>query len=408
MLIVNTAQESAPRYDPRGWMHWPDNEDYSYRFMQVLGTAQEGSSTISECFLAATRITSGDDESWHREWKRIADTCKSRGDLALQQGNTNTAQSNWLRASNYYRTAELFLNIDDRRRGYILDQMQICSHLYLNHLAPKGEIIQIPGSDDSLMQGYFLRAPGSAPQAPVVICIGGPDHLKEEHLYKMPRHAHARKLSLLVVDLPGQGVCPRGDNVVGPNDIETSISCWLDYLASRGDVDVERIAIFGDSLGASFASRAAGLDHRLSAAVCDGGIWDLRERAFLLQRISGGDNQESIEDQVSKLWRYSIATRIRCPILVTLGECDWLETNYAAEFYSYLKEAGIDISLKIFLAAETAASHAQIDNPTIGNEFIFDWIAARLGTNGDRRSLGGTMIVKFPPQTLTRLSQDDF
>jgi Esterase FrsA-like len=382
MLIVNAAQESAPRYDPRGWMHWPDNEDYSYRFMQLLGTAQEGSSTISECFLTATRITSGDDESWHREWKKLADTCKSRGDLALQEGNTHTAQGNWLRASNYYRSAEQFLNIDDRRRGYILEQMQMCSHLYLSCLVPKGEVIQIPGFAGGLMHGYFLRAPGSAPQTPVVICIGGPDHLKEEHLYKMPRHAHARKLSLLVVDLPGQGICPRGDSVVGPNDIETSISCWVDYLAGRGDVDVERIAIFGDSLGASFASRAAGSDHRLSAAVCDGGIWDLYERAFLLKRISGGDNQESIEEQVSKLWRHSIAKRIRCPILVTLGECDWLEKNYAAEFYSYVKEAGIDISLKIFLADETAASHAQIDNPTIGNEFIFDWIAARLGSNG--------------------------
>jgi dienelactone hydrolase len=385
VLIVNAARESAPRYDPRGWMHWPDNEDYSYRFMQVLGTAQEGSSTISECFLTATRITSGDDESWHREWKKLADTCKSRGDRAFQQGNTNTAQGNWLRASNYYRTAEQFLKIDDRRRGHILERMQICSHLYLSRLVPKGEIIQIPGPDGSLMHGYFLRAPGSAPQTPVVICIGGPDHLKEEHLYKMPRHAHARKLSLLVVDLPGQGVCRRGDNVPGSNDIETSISCWVDYLASRSDVDVERIAIFGDSLGASFASRAAGLDHRLSAAVCDGGIWDLHERAFLLKRIPAGNNQESIEDQVSKLWGHSIAKRIRCPILVTLGECDWLETNYAAEFYGYLKEAGIDISLKIFLAAETAASHAQIDNPTIGNEFIFDWIAARLGTAGRQK-----------------------
>jgi dienelactone hydrolase len=382
MLMVNAAREAAPRYDPRGWMHWPDNEDYSYRFMQVLGTAQEGSSTISECFLAATRITSGDDESWYREWRKIAETCKNRGDLALRQGNTNTAQSNWLRASNYYRTAEQFLTIDDGRRGYVLEQMQICSQLYLGYLVPKGEIIQIPGADDSSMHGYFLRAPGSAPQTPVVICIGGPDHLKEEHLYKMPRHAHARKLSLLVVDLPGQGVGPRGDNVVGSNDIETSISCWIDYLASRGDVDGERIAIFGDSLGGSFASRAAGVDHRLSAAVCDGGIWDLHERAFLLRRISGGNHQEAIEGQLSKLWGHSIAKRIRCPILVTLGECDWLETNYAAQFYRYLEETGIDISLKIFLAAETAASHGQIDNPTIGNEFIFDWIAARLGTSG--------------------------
>jgi dienelactone hydrolase len=407
MLSLNAERESAPRYDPRGWMHWPDNEDYSYRFMQILGSAQEGSSTISECFLAATRITPGDDESWHREWKKLADICKSRGDLAFREGNIDTAKANWLRASNYFRAAEQFLSINDRRRGYILDRMQICSHLYLDHLAPKGEIIQIPAAGGGLMRGYLLRAPRSAPQAPVVICVGGPDHLKEEHLYKMPRQAHARRLSLLLVDLPGQGVCPRGERVVGRNDIEASISCWIDYLASRADIDAERIAIFGDGLGAAFASRAAGTDHRIGAAVCDAGIWDLHERAFLLRRISGSDHPESIEDQVPKLWRHSIAKKIRCPILVTLGECDWLKTNDAVEFYSYLKEAGVDISVKIFLAAETAASHAQIDNPTIGNEVIFDWIAARLGATG-RQNAPRENDVKSPPQILTRLSQDDF
>jgi dienelactone hydrolase len=407
MLIVNAGPESAPRYDPRGWMHWPDNEEYSDRFMQILGSAQEGSSTISECFLAATRITPGDDESWYREWKKLAGTCKSRGDLAVREGNIDTAKGNWLRASNYFRAAEQFLGINDRRRSYILDQMQICSHLYLGCLAPKGEVVQIPAAGGGLMHGYFLRAPRSQPQTPVVICVGGPDHLKEEHLYKMPRHAHARKLSLLLIDLPGQGVCPRRERGVGRNDIETSISCWVDYLASRSDVDAERIAIFGEGLGAAFASQAAGAEHRISAAVCDAGIWDLHERAFLLRRISGCNHPESVEDQISKLWRHSIAKRIRCPILATLGECDWLKTNDAVEYYSYLKQAGIDISVKIFQAAETAASHAQIDNPTIGNEFIFDWIAARLGTTGQQNALREN-DVRSPLQTLTRLSQDDF
>src|ERR1700721_3964453 len=122
MLIVNAARESAPRYDPRGWMHWPDNEDYSDRFMQILGSAQEGSSTISECFLAATRITPGEDESWYREWKKLAGICKSRGDLAVREGNTDTAKGNWLRASNYFRAAEQFLDINDKSAGSISTQ----------------------------------------------------------------------------------------------------------------------------------------------------------------------------------------------------------------------------------------------------------------------------------------------
>ena len=44
-------------------MQWPDNEDYSLQFMRVLGSAQEGGSTISECFLTASHIAAGAREA---------------------------------------------------------------------------------------------------------------------------------------------------------------------------------------------------------------------------------------------------------------------------------------------------------------------------------------------------------
>jgi hypothetical protein len=37
-----------------------------------------------------------------------------------------------------------------------------------------------------------------------------------------------------------------------------------------------------------------------------------------------------------------------------------------------------DITLKLFTAAETAAAQGHSDNPTLANEFVFDWIADRL------------------------------
>jgi hypothetical protein len=37
-----------------------------------------------------------------------------------------------------------------------------------------------------------------------------------------------------------------------------------------------------------------------------------------------------------------------------------------------------DVTLKIFEAAETAAAQGHADNPALANEFIFDWLAARL------------------------------
>ena len=40
----------------------------------------------------------------------------------------------------------------------------------------------------------------------------------------------------------------------------------LDYLATRPDVDMSRIAVCGSSLGGFYAARAACYEHRLAAA----------------------------------------------------------------------------------------------------------------------------------------------
>jgi hypothetical protein len=34
------------------------------------------------------------------------------------------------------------------------------------------------------------------------------------------------------------------------------------------------------------------------------------------------------------------------------------------------------------MSEETAATQGHVDNPTLANEYIFDWIAARLGLAG--------------------------
>ncbi len=52
---------TPPYYSDAGWLQWPDNEAYSFQFMRMLGAAQEGASTVSECFFAARLITPGDD-----------------------------------------------------------------------------------------------------------------------------------------------------------------------------------------------------------------------------------------------------------------------------------------------------------------------------------------------------------
>jgi dienelactone hydrolase len=376
--------KAAPASADRGWMQWPQSEEFSSQFIRVLRASQGDGSTISECFLAARAIDPRDLDSWFRAWKKIADINRKRADIALRSGHTQTALSNWLRATNYYRTAMVFLPSPNSHSAALIEDMQLCSELYLKYAKGAGETVEIPWADDFL-RGYFLPAASHSGAAPVVICIGGPDHFKEEYLHSLPRYAHRRDMSLLLVDLPEQGYHSSREHILGRYDLETSISAWLDYLSTRPDVDPDRIAIFGKGLGAPFATRAASMDDRFAAAVCDAGIWDLHERAFGLNRLSGSGGCDA-PGGIANFFNSSIARTVRCPMLVPAGEHDWLDPEYVTECCRVLRRSGVNIEAKIFSEAETAGAQAYIDNPTICNEFIFDWLSDNLGINDKRKS----------------------
>jgi len=340
--------------------------------MRLLGAAQEGGSIVSECFLTASRIDPNDVDSWFREWKRTADASNERADRAIARGNFLTAQSNWLRATNYYNAAILPFDCTDQRRQSALANMRACARRYLEHRTPVGEVVEIPWLEEYPLEGYFLSASNSSSRSPAVICIGEPGHRKEEYLYRMARHAGARGIALLAVDLLGPGAGAQFDEIIGRADMETALGRIMDYLTTRDDVDRGRIAILGDS-SSSFVARGLALDHRFAAAVCDGGIWDLHERQFLTKRMQAREADKFSAEQYSR-----VARAIKCPVLITIGEHGWLEADHVNDLVGQLRSDQRDVTLKIFRAAETGASQAHNDNPTLANEFIFDWIADRL------------------------------
>jgi hypothetical protein len=356
-----------------GWVHWPEREDLSLEFMRLLASAQEGGSTVSECWLTASRIDIADDHSWYREWTRTADVNNERGAAALAKGNLLTARSNWLRAISYYQAAAYpFDGAGENHRSSIAAMRQ-CAANYLRHGEPSGEIVSIPWTNGLTLQGYYLPARATTKPAPAVICIGEPGHRKEEFLFKVARHALERGMSLLAVDVWGDDTDTPLETVVGRHKLEAAIGYFMDYLCDRDDVDETRIAILADGWGSSFVARGIAFDRRFAAAVCDGGIWDSHERSFLRRRAAtlGADMLQGLDSS-------RITRNIACPMLITVGERGWLQTERVSELIDPLETDRRDITLKIFESAETAAAQGHMDNPTLANEFIFDWIASRL------------------------------
>jgi len=394
-LIDVIARESAPHYEPYGWQHWPRHPWLAYQFRRALGETQEGGGAVGECFRTASRMIPGDLESWYAEWLVVADRNRVQGDAAEAEGHAQTAKECWLRAANYYRSAEFYLPADDPRRLAAFTRCEYCFERASRYFDAPAERVEVPYEDGLTLPGYFIRSPyGRGPQ-PVLIAFGGLDSFKEELYFMVGRGALARGVACLLMDGPGQGGALRRSQVHTRFDYEVPVGRCIDYLETREDVDRQRIAVSGSSLGGYYATRAASFEHRLAAAIAHGAIWNLAESwkdrgddhmsAPQIRWVFGEQSMASVLERLGDFSLAEVIGGIQCPFLVVHGGYDVLGVTRATKLYEAAKGAGVDVTLRVVDEIETGADHCQHDNPTVGQEIVGDWLADRFHI--DQRSL---------------------
>jgi dienelactone hydrolase len=393
--IERITENRAAHYEPFGWHHWPQSPWFSYQFRRGLGETQEGGGAVSEVFQAASRIDPGSDESWHVEWKRIADRNFDRAAAEERAGHIRTAMNCYMRAADYYRQAEFFLQPDDPRRIATFTLMEQSSHGYLRHLNPPGEVLEIPYEGGATLPAYFVRAPFPAERQPVLICMGGLDSIKDEMWFMQAHGCLQRGISVLMIDGPGQGGALRRQKLVNRHDTEVPIGRCIDYLETRADVDAARIAVCGSSLGGYYAARAGCYEHRLAACISHGAVFAITdlwgnapEDHGLATHIKWVFGRDSMKEAMEKARAFTLdghLENMRCPYLVMHGGHDVLTVSQARKVYDYGTARGVNCTLRLLQEEETGAEHCQHDNPTIGQEILADWLADRFGI--DQRKL---------------------
>lgn len=394
-LIEVITENKLPHYEPYGWHHWPEHPWLAYQFRRGLGEVQEGGGAVSEVFQAASRMIPGDLESWHKEWKHIADRNWNRGVEAESKGHIRTAMNCFLRAADYYRQAEFYLKPDDPRRLPTFEKMEACSHRFIQNLNPAGEVVDIPYENGVSLCAYFVRSPYPVAKQPVLICMGGLDSIKDEMWFMQAKGALQRGISVLMIDGPGQGGTLRRHKVPNRVDTEVPIGKCIDWLEARADIDPSRIAVCGSSLGGYYAARAGCYEHRLAACIAHGAIWaitdlwgDASEDHGLAEHIKWVFGCDSMKSAMVKAKDFTLEGHLdhmRCPFLVMHGGHDVLTVSQAQKVYDYGKAKGKDVTLRLLSEEETGAEHCQHDNPTIGQEILGDWLADRFGI--DQRAL---------------------
>jgi dipeptidyl aminopeptidase/acylaminoacyl peptidase len=382
-----------PHYEPFGWHHWPEHFFLSYQFRRALGETQEGGGAVSECFQAGSRMKPGDFESWHVEWLHVAERNDQRGDEAEKAGHIRTAMNCWLRAADYYRSAEFWLLADDPRRMATFDKCERASHKWLKYLG--GEVVEIPYEKGVSMPAYFIKPKGQG-KFPVLISFGGLDSFKDELWFMTGRGAVQRGIAVLMVDGPGQGGTLRRHKLASRHDYEVPVGRCIDWLEKRVDVDTKRIAVSGSSMGGYYSARAGSKEHRLAACISHGAIWDVEQRfrdrgedhalANHMKWVLGGKSMAEAIEKAKPFKLEGVLDSMRCPYLVLHGGHDVLGVENSKTVYEYAKAKGVKVTLRLTTEEETGAEHCQHDNPTLGQELMIDWLADVFGIDQRRLS----------------------
>jgi alpha-beta hydrolase superfamily lysophospholipase len=392
-----------------------DDPQFWFEIERLFGAAEYGGALFGEVIAIAKTIKSGDYDSWYDAMSAAADRLSAEADGQLQRGHRISARDNYLRACNYYRSAEFFLhaNADDPRVKHAFERSTACYRLAAPLFTPVIEPVEIP-FEGTTLTGYFHHADALGEPRKTLIFNSGFDGSPEEMHWNGGRAAVERGYNVLVFDGPGQYSAVHKQGLHFRPNWESVVTPVVDYALTREEVDPKRIALYCESLGGYLAPRAAAFEHRLAACISDDGVYDFG--AALLTSFPA-EKREAIHsalfdpsapeidaalDHAMKTngvarWSYThgmyafgvkspraflaatmayhlrdgIAEQIRCPTLVLEAERDLFFYGQAQQLFDHLTCAKAMIK---FTDAEGAGAHCEVGASRLAYARIYDWL----------------------------------
>ena len=361
--------------------YFPGNEGWSYHFAaRIVNVAQMGGADFHECHRVAERIKVGDGESWYREWQTEGERVETIAIAARQKGRPITARDAYLRAHNYFRTAQFFLLGSDPRKKDSYVRSVACFHAALPYFDNPPERVTFP-FEGSHLSGYYYRPLGAARQRHAAIAyLGGVDIISEELYFFAAQQMLQRGFGVLCFDGPGMGEPLRVRGIHARPDYEVAIQAAVDYLVGRPDVDAGKIGLVGQSMGGYYGGRGAAKEPRLRAAILWGACYDLTDDIYdfwpavrpQVEWVIGASGEKDAREKLAAFTLKGILQHAKCPVMVTHGEDDTLVTVEAAyKTYADLPEPK---HLRVWTEAEGGSIHLMNDNRADAVPFMLDWL----------------------------------
>lgn len=248
-------------------------------FRRTLEFMGEKAAEIGECLYAARRIDETHGQSWIDEWNSLAGRVETLGDESLGARHLTSARECYMRAANYYRTAEYGTSpthpqfqtlwqksVESFRKGAVL-------------FSPPIQFVEVP-FENKILPGYFWRPATDQKTRPTLIAAGGNDSSLEEVVWWVGMAAVRRGYNFFAFDHPGhRGAMHRYADCIKRHDYELPYKIAIDLLETLPGVD-ERLAMTGYSFGGYVVCRVAAFEKRLQAIAPNSPIIDLYQASM--------------------------------------------------------------------------------------------------------------------------------
>lgn len=379
------------------WLEqFPGNFVWSNATLVTKGMAPYGAVALGEIDEVCRRLRSRQDEpeawrAWSEEWCAMGRRLEQAADAAAAQGRQMTAGNYYLRAGMYYFTGERFIPPGEAKRELGAKAIA-CQQAGLRRRHANIDIVEVP-YERTTLPALFMRAPGVAGRAPVVVVFDGMDNCKEMSVLFAGLEFAARGMHTLAIDGPGQGESLRLRGLSARHDYEVPGAAAYDWVAARPDVDPARVVVMGYSFGGYYAARIAAFEKRYAAGVAFAALhWDLAawqreikgrhesdprttaQSTFHFRWVMGCSDADAAIEKAARFSLADVAGQITCPFLVVHAEDDRV-VPVASAWRLHEALGSTRKHLKIFTAADGSTYHAQADNRQVGVDYIADWIA---------------------------------
>lgn len=278
---------SWPPYSPTNAPIFQLSSDGQMAFYlaEVMALSQNSGANSGEVLRIATQIIPHDFESVYSAFYYMAEQVNDIAQSVNVTKDPYSAREAYFRAASYYRGADFFLlgNQTDPRIDSLWVQQLAAFDKAIALLDIPGERFTVKAHGDSIGDHeaigvfYAAQSEGWKEATPSILVGNGYDGSQEESYHQACLEILARGMNCVTYEGPGQPTVRRQQGIGFVSDWWSAVTPVVDYLSTRQEVDMSKLALVGISFGGTLAPRAASHDHRFSAVVAIDGMYSFRQ-----------------------------------------------------------------------------------------------------------------------------------